>query len=77
MTKEGGHKAKSSVWNIQNSSGAPKERLADTRLHWDQNYGNEPILSELCKSRYAPAHHGAQQGKAVTGSGILQPQHLP
>ncbi|GBM97726.1 hypothetical protein AVEN_110467-1 [Araneus ventricosus] len=37
----------------------------------------EPIASELCSSRYAPAHHGAQQGKAVTGSGNLQPQHLP
>ncbi|GBN65926.1 hypothetical protein AVEN_168019-1 [Araneus ventricosus] len=37
----------------------------------------EPIASELCSSRYAPAHHGAQQGKAATGSGNLQPQHLP
>ncbi|GBM97552.1 hypothetical protein AVEN_246231-1 [Araneus ventricosus] len=37
----------------------------------------EPILRKSCSSRYAPAHHGAQQGKAVTGSGIFQPQHLP
>ncbi|GBL95351.1 hypothetical protein AVEN_154766-1 [Araneus ventricosus] len=37
----------------------------------------EPIASLLYSSRYTPAHHGAQQGKAVTGSGNLQPQHLP
>ncbi|GBO16574.1 hypothetical protein AVEN_16933-1, partial [Araneus ventricosus] len=37
----------------------------------------EPIEIQLRSYRYAPSHHGAQQGKAVAGSGYLQPRYLP
>ncbi|GBN72620.1 hypothetical protein AVEN_233000-1 [Araneus ventricosus] len=37
----------------------------------------EPIETQMCSSRYAPAHHGALQGKAVAGSGYFQPRYLP
>ncbi|GBN49284.1 hypothetical protein AVEN_207713-1 [Araneus ventricosus] len=36
----------------------------------------EPIEKKLSSSRYAPAHHGALQGKAVAGSGYIQPRYL-
>ncbi|GBN98285.1 hypothetical protein AVEN_7560-1 [Araneus ventricosus] len=37
----------------------------------------EPIETQICSSRYAPAYHGALQGKGVVGSGYFQPRYLP